>query len=388
MLGTDDVGATFPHRVTMHPTCHSLRLLHVGDRAAAAARARARHRPGRPARRPRVLRLRRHVRDQERRRLDGDALRQAAPHPRHARRGLHGGRQLLPDAHRRRPAPPARGRARRCTWPRSWRPRERRLPSGGARGARQRPAAAQPGQGDDDDPGQARQRRRRSCPTGRRCARPARRSRRARWRRCPSSSSASRRRSRARAARCTGRATRPRPTRIVASIARAHGAREVIKVKSIATDEIELNAALEAQGITAIETDLAELIIQLADDTLVAHPRAGDPPQPGRDQDLFERTIARGQDLGWEASGDRRGRAARTCARSSSACRSPCRGANFGVAETGTVGRRRVRGQRAHVHDAARGADHASWGSRRSCPSGATSRSSCSCCRAPRPASG
>ena len=27
-----DVGATFPHRVTLHPTCHSLRLLKVGDR--------------------------------------------------------------------------------------------------------------------------------------------------------------------------------------------------------------------------------------------------------------------------------------------------------------------------------------------------------------------
>jgi L-lactate dehydrogenase complex protein LldE len=32
VLGTDDVGATFPHRVTMHSTCHSLRLLRVGDR--------------------------------------------------------------------------------------------------------------------------------------------------------------------------------------------------------------------------------------------------------------------------------------------------------------------------------------------------------------------
>jgi L-lactate dehydrogenase complex protein LldE len=31
-LGVVDVGATFPHRVTLHPTCHSLRLLHVGDR--------------------------------------------------------------------------------------------------------------------------------------------------------------------------------------------------------------------------------------------------------------------------------------------------------------------------------------------------------------------
>jgi L-lactate dehydrogenase complex protein LldE len=31
-LGVVDVGATFPHRVTLHPTCHSLRLLEVGDR--------------------------------------------------------------------------------------------------------------------------------------------------------------------------------------------------------------------------------------------------------------------------------------------------------------------------------------------------------------------
>jgi L-lactate dehydrogenase complex protein LldE len=31
-LGVTDVGASFPHRVTLHPTCHSLRLLDVGDR--------------------------------------------------------------------------------------------------------------------------------------------------------------------------------------------------------------------------------------------------------------------------------------------------------------------------------------------------------------------
>src|SRR6185437_8682746 len=31
-LGVIDVGASFPHRVTYHPTCHSLRLLGVGDR--------------------------------------------------------------------------------------------------------------------------------------------------------------------------------------------------------------------------------------------------------------------------------------------------------------------------------------------------------------------
>lgn len=32
LLGLEDVGARFPHRVTYHPTCHSLRVLRVGDR--------------------------------------------------------------------------------------------------------------------------------------------------------------------------------------------------------------------------------------------------------------------------------------------------------------------------------------------------------------------
>jgi L-lactate dehydrogenase complex protein LldE len=32
VLGVEDVGASFPHRVTYHPTCHSLRMLHVGDK--------------------------------------------------------------------------------------------------------------------------------------------------------------------------------------------------------------------------------------------------------------------------------------------------------------------------------------------------------------------
>jgi L-lactate dehydrogenase complex protein LldE len=30
-LSVEDVGAHFPHRVTYHPSCHSLRMLHVGD---------------------------------------------------------------------------------------------------------------------------------------------------------------------------------------------------------------------------------------------------------------------------------------------------------------------------------------------------------------------
>src|SRR4051795_6280206 len=32
VLGVEDVGAYYPHRVTYHPTCHSLRMLRVGDK--------------------------------------------------------------------------------------------------------------------------------------------------------------------------------------------------------------------------------------------------------------------------------------------------------------------------------------------------------------------
>ena len=54
---------------------------------------------------------------------------------------------------------------------------------------------------------------------------------------------------------------------VVADVARAHGSDEVIKVKSLATDEIDLNGRLEAVGVHAVETDLAELINQLSGDT-------------------------------------------------------------------------------------------------------------------------
>jgi L-lactate dehydrogenase complex protein LldF len=54
--------------------------------------------------------------------------------------------------------------------------------------------------------------------------------------------------------------------RIVTGLVTASGAKEVVKVKSMATQEIGLNEALHAAGISAIETDLAELIVQLGDD--------------------------------------------------------------------------------------------------------------------------
>ena len=54
--------------------------------------------------------------------------------------------------------------------------------------------------------------------------------------------------------------------RIVARLVHETGEREVVKVKSMATQEIGLNEALAEAGISAYETDLAELIVQLGDD--------------------------------------------------------------------------------------------------------------------------
>ncbi|HEX3974922.1 MAG TPA: LutB/LldF family L-lactate oxidation iron-sulfur protein [Solirubrobacteraceae bacterium] len=54
--------------------------------------------------------------------------------------------------------------------------------------------------------------------------------------------------------------------RIVGDIVVANGAREVVKAKSLTTEETGLNEALERRGIRPWETDLAQLIIQLSDD--------------------------------------------------------------------------------------------------------------------------
>jgi L-lactate dehydrogenase complex protein LldF len=122
---------------------------------------------------------------------------------------------------------------------------------------------------------------------------------------------------------------------IVTKVARAHGAAEVVKVKSLTTDEIELNAALAADGIRALETDFAELILQL-DGDWPSHILV---PAIHRNRseirDLFARTIAPGI-----ASDDPRdlAEAARLYLREHFlAAKVGVSGANFGVAETGTL---------------------------------------------------
>ncbi len=101
VLGVTDVGAYFPHTVTYHPTCHSLRMLGVGDRPRQLLeQVRGLTLVDLPAGRG-VLRLRRHLRGEERRHLGRHGLRQGAARARDRRRDGGGRRQLLPDAHRR-----------------------------------------------------------------------------------------------------------------------------------------------------------------------------------------------------------------------------------------------------------------------------------------------
>jgi L-lactate dehydrogenase complex protein LldF len=122
---------------------------------------------------------------------------------------------------------------------------------------------------------------------------------------------------------------------IVASVARSHGAREVVKVKSIATDEIGLNDALAAEGISAVETDLAELILQLSHDK-TSHILV---PAIHRNRleikALFERTIT---DETLSSDVTAIAEAARLHLREKFlSVPVAVSGANFGVAETGTI---------------------------------------------------
>jgi L-lactate dehydrogenase complex protein LldF len=123
---------------------------------------------------------------------------------------------------------------------------------------------------------------------------------------------------------------------IVAGLARRHGAREIIKVKSMATDEIGLNAALSREGVQVYETDLAELILQLAVDepSHILVPALHLNREEIRD--LFARTIAAGEELASEPAA--LAEAARRYLREKLlSVPFAVSGANFGVAETGTV---------------------------------------------------
>ncbi|WP_396915955.1 LutB/LldF family L-lactate oxidation iron-sulfur protein [Mycolicibacterium sp.] len=124
--------------------------------------------------------------------------------------------------------------------------------------------------------------------------------------------------------------------RIVTDLIRATGSDEVVKVKSMATQEIGLNEHLEAEGIAAFETDLAELIVQLGHDK----PSHILVPAIHRNRaeirGIFEREMPDAGDLTDEPRV--LAMAARAhLRRKFLTAKVAVSGANFGVAETGTL---------------------------------------------------
>jgi L-lactate dehydrogenase complex protein LldF len=124
--------------------------------------------------------------------------------------------------------------------------------------------------------------------------------------------------------------------RIAVDLVRATGVDEVVKVKSMATQEIGLNEALESAGIAALETDLAELIVQLGRDK----PSHILVPAIHRNRaeirEIFLREMG---DVDPELTDDPAalaGAARRHLRRKFLGARVAISGANFAVAETGT----------------------------------------------------
>jgi L-lactate dehydrogenase complex protein LldF len=124
---------------------------------------------------------------------------------------------------------------------------------------------------------------------------------------------------------------------IVTRLVQETGETEVVKVKSMATQEIGLNEALEAAGITAHETDLAELIVQLGHD-MPSHILV---PAIHRNRAEIREIFLREMpdvDPALTAEPRRLAMAARTHLRKTFLrAKVAISGANFGVADTGTM---------------------------------------------------
>ncbi len=122
--------------------------------------------------------------------------------------------------------------------------------------------------------------------------------------------------------------------RIISQIGKDRGVRRIVKVKSMASEEIHLDHALEADGFEVVETDLGEFIIQIDHDRpshIVAPVIHKTTPQIAR---IFERVIG----TPYTEDPQALTMAARAHLREKfrTADMGIC-GCNFGVAETGTV---------------------------------------------------
>jgi L-lactate dehydrogenase complex protein LldF len=123
--------------------------------------------------------------------------------------------------------------------------------------------------------------------------------------------------------------------RIIVELVKQKQADEVVKMKSITTDEIGLNDALDEAGIHATETDLAELIVQLAEDTPSHILVPAIHKNRAEIRELFSKTIGN-KDLSDQPA--ELAETARLFLRHKFLnTRVGISGANFAIAETGTV---------------------------------------------------
>ncbi|HYJ90321.1 MAG TPA: LutB/LldF family L-lactate oxidation iron-sulfur protein [Pyrinomonadaceae bacterium] len=122
--------------------------------------------------------------------------------------------------------------------------------------------------------------------------------------------------------------------RIVLDLLKERGAKNVVKSKSMATEEIHLNHALEAEGIEPVETDLGEWIIQLAEETPSHIVVPAIHKTKTQIADLFVEKVG----IQKTADVDVLTKTARRILRERfAAAEVGISGVNFGVAETGTI---------------------------------------------------
>lgn len=123
-------------------------------------------------------------------------------------------------------------------------------------------------------------------------------------------------------------------TRVILDIALRAGVKSVVKSKSMATEEVELNRALNKAGIEAVETDLGEYIIQLAKET-PSHIIA---PAIHKSKDDISRLFSDKLNIPYYTEPEDLTKIAREKLRQKFlAADMGVSGANFGVAETGTI---------------------------------------------------
>jgi L-lactate dehydrogenase complex protein LldF len=129
--------------------------------------------------------------------------------------------------------------------------------------------------------------------------------------------------------------THEEAARLIVEIARHHGVRKVTKSKSMVSEEIGLNQALEAAGIQPVETDLGEYILQINENEAPSHIIA---PVIHKDKEEISDLFAKAHSTSRKTEINELTREAREVLRGHFlSADMGVTGANFLIAETGSV---------------------------------------------------